>query len=114
MRNRLLAMTLLLAFLAGCQKYEIKYVGQMQITEQKIKLPDVGAPGHYDKAVGNNTAFHFTLENMVVDDFMKADDTYTNDFTSLEAFICGENNIRDNLKLCTLFFRGTCIRGWKA
>ena len=62
---RLIILILSLVFLGGCQKYEIKYVGQTQITEQKIKVPDVGPPGQYDEIIGNNIAFHFSLENMV-------------------------------------------------
>jgi len=88
---RLIILVLSLVFLGGCQKYEIKYIGQTQITEQKIKLPDVGAPGHYDNAEGNNTAFQFTLENM------KIESLNFDEHLKFEFFICGQRKFETDL-----------------
>ena len=85
------------ASLMGCQKYEIKYVGQMQITEQKIKLPDVGPPFSYDKVVRDNSSFHFTLENM---DFEDLDNIQ---HLNLEIFICGQSDFETNLRSAMYF-----------
>ena len=78
-----------MGLVSACQAYEINYVGQTQIVEQKIKTPDMELPGQYDRVVRDNTAFHFTLENMET----KGLDT---DFTSIEAFICGQSEYESN------------------
>ena len=89
-------LVLMMGLVSACQAYEINYVGQTQIVEQKIKTPDMELPGQYDRVVRDNTAFHFTLENMET----KGLDT---DFTSIEAFICGQSEYESNL-LSALYF----------
>ena len=88
---------ILLSFVGGCQKYDISYIGQTQIVEQEVKFPEAKPENYNGSVITDNTAFHFSLENM---DIESLDNIY---FLWLRAFICGQSNSDTDL-LSAVYF----------
>jgi len=80
----------LFSVLGGCQQYDIEYMGEVQIVNQQIKLPDVKPVDYAGSLERDNVAFHFRFLNIELEDL---------DYNSslwIQFFLCGQKRFQTN------------------